>query len=477
MRNFGLAHTGTRLACSLLVGNFPCSMHRFCSANLGIHEVLAVAVRARALPYISRAAEYMPQAMRAIDEDIARAHYLRDQATLRALEGIYGTDDVATFERREYLLRIMRQDCEDAIWKRLTRVVRTEDQAKSVEKGVQDVKRLADESARSGLVLFDKFLARRKCSMCPEHEEEYAELCANVIIKFETRDLEHRFLTLRQRVREYEIIQTCGWDIVIRTPDSEIERLLAESHLILTEPLHARIWSSSLAFAREAVLNFYIYLSHTRTTIAVASILAALHSLAARHPNLVDICQSLQYARAEVSRRPNGRAPGSVHALPSVLTGRVPLPALHRMEETEGGAGSYDPSVLHELFPKLGDVPPGEMLCHASITNAATILSSNSFEGWVRSDTSPPASHTAPRMTSPPPKRLKTEAKAAAEASPALLQFYVEDEDEDETGWLDESDDEVVPSSLPSWLPSPCTPENADEAMYHEAMRYANGNE
>jgi hypothetical protein len=46
------------------------------------------------------------------------------------------------------------------------------------------------------------------------------------------------------------------------------------------------------------------------------------------------------------------------------------------MEETEGGAGSYDPSVLHELFPKLGDVPPGEMLCHASITNAATILSS-----------------------------------------------------------------------------------------------------
>ena len=415
--------------------------------------------------------------MRAIDEDIARAHYLRDQATLRALEGIYGTDDVATFERREYLLRIMRQDCEDAIWKRLTRVVRTEDQAKSVEKGVQDVKRLADESARSGLVLFDKFLARRKCSMCPEHEEEYAELCANVIIKFETRDLEHRFLTLRQRVREYEIIQTCGWDIVIRTPDSEIERLLAESHLILTEPLHARIWSSSLAFAREAVLNFSIYLSQTRTTIAVASILAALHSLAAWHPNLVDICQSLQYARAEVSRRPNGRAPGSVHALPSVLTGRVPLPALHRMEETEGGAGSYDPSVLHELFPKLGDVPPGEMLCHASITNAATILSSSSYEGWVRSDTSPPASHTAPRMTSPPPKRLKTEAKAAAEASPALLQFYVEDEDEDETGWLDESDDEVVPSSLPSWLPSPCTPENADEAMYHEAMRYANGNE
>jgi hypothetical protein len=80
-------------------------------------------------------------------------------------------------------------------------------------------------------------------------------------------------------------------------------------------------------------------------------------------------------------------------------------------------------------------------------------------------------------MTSPPPKRLKTEAKAAAEASAALLQFYVEDEDEEETGWLDESDDEVVPSSLPSWLPSPCTPENADEAMYHEAMRYANGNE
>jgi hypothetical protein len=127
---------------------------------------------------------------------------------------------------------------------------------------------------------------------------------------------------------------------VIRTPDSEIERLLAESHLILTEPLHARIWSSSLAFAREAVLNFSIYLSQTRTTIAVASILAALHSLAAWHPNLVDICQSLQYARAEVSRRPNGRAPGSVHALPPVLTERVPLPALHRMEETEGGAGS-----------------------------------------------------------------------------------------------------------------------------------------
>ena len=436
---------------------------------------------ARALPYVSRAAEYMPQAMRAIDEDIARAHYLRDQATLRALEGIYGTDHVATMDRREHLLSIMLQECKDVLRKRLTRVARTEDQAKSVEKDVQDAERLADECARSGLVLFDKFLARRKCSMCPAHEEDYALLCANVIIKFETQDRVRRVLSPRKRVREYEIIQTCGWDIVIRTPDSEIERLLAESHLILTEPLHARIWSSSLAFAREAVLNFSIYLSQTRTTIAVASILAALHSLAAWHPNLVDICQSLQYARAEVSRRPNGRAPGSVHALPPVLTERVPLPALHRMEETEGGAGSYDPSVLHELFPKLGDVPPGEMLCHASITNAATILSSSSFEGWVRSDSSPPASHTAPRMMSPPPKRLKTEAKAAAEASAALLQFSVEDEDEEETGWLDESDDEVVPSSLPSWLPSPCTPENVDEAwfkaMYHEAMHYANGNE
>lgn len=432
------------------------------------------------LPFVSCAAEYMPQALRAVDEFTARAHYLRDQVTLRALQDIYGTDDDAIFERREFLLTIMLQECQDALRKRLTRVARTEDQAKSVEKGVQDVDRLADESARSGLVLFDRFLARRKRSMCLEHEEEYAELCANVIIKFETQDLVHRHLPLRARVREFEIIQTCSWDIWIHTPDSEIERLLAESHLILTEPLHARILSTSLEFAKEAVINFSIYLSHTRTTIAVASILAALHSLAARNPNLVDICQALQYARAEVSRRPNERAPGSVHALPPVLTGRVPLPALHvrRMDETEGGAGSYDPSVLHELFPKLGDVPPGEVLCHPSITNAATILSSNSFGGWVRSDTSPVVSHTAPRMTSPPPKRLKT---TAAEANAALLQALYEDEDEDETGWFNESDDEVVPSSLPSWLPSPCTPENDDEAvfkaMYLEAMHYANGNE
>ena len=68
-----------------------------------------LAVGARALPYVSRAAEYMPQAMRAIDEDIARAHYLRDQATLRALEGIYGTDHVATMDRREHLLSIKHQ--------------------------------------------------------------------------------------------------------------------------------------------------------------------------------------------------------------------------------------------------------------------------------------------------------------------------------------------------------------------------------